>query len=197
VKARRWVAAVGALLASVLMSVLPAAADVPVTMVLSGSGNAYGTNPNTADWLYPECDPTQKTWYWWDGTYTNAEIDTVGSAYVGVVNVNATMTSVTPCAPLDQGTMTLTIINQACTPLCIGSNGNVNCSLSGSFLRVGAALTMLIGGSCTVNFRPPVAVQLQGEWHFLGTAEPVPLCGCSEWFPPPGPFEFTTTTVTG
>lgn len=165
---------------------------------MTGTATPYGATVNVADWPFPECDPTVKTWQWFSNDYVNADLDTLGSAFIGEAELTATMTSVTPCAPIDSGAIALTVGTPFCTLVCLGSSGSINCSLSGSFLRVGTEMNMLVGGSCSINGRPSVSVQLDGQWHaFFGPAQPVPFCSCGYYAPYSGPYDFASISVSG
>jgi hypothetical protein len=201
VKMRRVAAAFCGLVAAVVGTALPAAADVPVVITFSGDAGVGGQSGwNVADWPFPDCDPTQKVWTWYATSYSNLELDST-SAYVGEAAVNATMTSVTPCAPWDSGTMTLSVVKPLCYTTCYGTSGTFSCSFSGTFLRLSSEITMLQSGSCSVNGRPSVAVPLlQGHFSlYFGPPQPIPYCGCAFYVPPTGAnaFEFSNTAPTG
>jgi hypothetical protein len=177
-----------------------ASADTPVVVAFGGPFAHTNTPPNVADWSLPGCDPTQTTWVWEDNAYGNVELDTIGSAYIGDLIVWAQMTSTTPCAAIDSGSMTLVLTSNQCGAIC-GTAGNVSCNLPGTFVRVGADLVMVVGGSCTINSRPPIAVHLQGEAPtFLGASSSKVVgwgSGGGVYLPPESPYEFTNTTVSG
>lgn len=199
-KARRTVAAVCGLVAALAAAVSPVAADTPVTMVMEGAASANGgAPPNAVDWPFPECDPTVNTWTWFGSGEGNVEVDTPGSAYVGELGLSGSMASNTPCAVIDSGTVSLSAFTPLCrTTVCYQSAGYVSCSFTGSFLRVGTEMNMSLSGSCSVNYRPSVSVQLEGQWHlFVGPSQQIPYCGCGYYSPSGGPIDFTSTNVSG
>lgn len=194
----------GAVLALVMTAALAAlhpalaAADTPVVMAFGGEMLSNQSGPNTADWSMPGCQPGQLTWYWYDPAYTNIEVDSPFDAYAGDATVWAQMNSTTPCSAVDTGSMTLEIRNNN----GISTDGNVNCTLPGSFIRVGTNLVMVVGGTCVINNRPPVSVQLQGDDPaFLGAQTDklasVPDSTLGVYEPPSGGYEFTTTGLSG
>jgi hypothetical protein len=195
-RVRGCVALLCGVIASVGGGVLPAAAsgDAPVVVTFSGMGHVLVFDRHIAAWL-TGCDPFWTSWEWVDNPVTNVEVDTLGSAYVGRANLDATMQSTTPCGVLDSGSMTLSLVTPLCQPSCIGTAGAVNCPTSGTFVRVGARMTMALSGSCTVNGRPPIPVHLAGEWLFLGP--PQGLCVCGVYDPFDTPYEFSYTSASG
>lgn len=153
-----------------------AAADTPVSVAMDGFATVMPSAGAPGDWELPGCANGTGQWVVDASTIDNVDVDTVGSIYTGQLDLRAIMTSTTPCADIDTGSLNLDVWKPDCFIRCVASDGSMVCSgITGTFLRIAADLLLVADGSCSINGRPTVTIQLTGTWVAPNTVETTPF----------------------